>query len=107
MKHFILTVLIGTFLSLGSFAQNGKIKGVITDKSDNSFVRGATVTLLLQKDSSLVKSTLTDTQGSFEFINLPTDRFIVTASNIGYQQYFSFISINEDERDLGTIGLTK
>ncbi len=57
MKHFILTVLIGTFLSLGSFAQNGKIKGVITDKSDNSFVRGATVTLLLQKDSSLVKST--------------------------------------------------
>jgi hypothetical protein len=107
MKRIILTAIISGLLVTVSFAQNGKIKGVITDRDDQSILKGVTLTLLLQKDSSLVKSTVSDATGYFEFNQLGVDSFIVTGSSIGYQQFVSFLDINENERDLGIIKMDK
>ncbi len=96
-----------SFFSLAAFAQDGLIQGVITDKESKLPVPSATVSLLLQTDSSLVKTALSDSTGSFMLNALTTDSFIVTVSNVGYQQYVSFITLRGPERNLGIIELDK
>ncbi len=90
-----------------SFAQNGLIRGNIRDNADSGLIKGATVSLLLQSDSSLVKSIVSDSTGKFELTNLNADSFIVKISTVGYQEYVSFITLNENEKNLGTIRLNK
>ena len=107
MKRILITILLNSILGLTGFAQSGKIKGVITDNTDKTGLGGITVQLLFQKDSSIIKSTVTNARGLFEFSQLTADSFIVTASSVGYQQYVNFIRINENEKDLGSIGLIK
>ena len=107
MIKIVFTALVICFSSQLVNAQNATIKGIITDNSDKTKLPGATVSLLLQKDSTLVKTTLSDATGSFNFTNLVPDSLIVTISTIGYQQYVSFITLSDTNRDLGTIGLEK
>lgn len=90
-----------------SFAQTGSIKGTLRDMDDSSAVKGATVSLLLQSDSSLVKSVISDGAGIFQLNNLPADSFIVKITTVGYQERVSFITLSEQERDLGNISLNK
>lgn len=49
----------------------------------------ATVTLLRGKDSSVVKSTLTNDAGKYQFDNIIAGRYIIKATNVGYQPTFS------------------
>ncbi|MBC7535345.1 MAG: outer membrane beta-barrel protein, partial [Ferruginibacter sp.] len=90
-----------------SSAQTGSIKGVVRDNSDSGAIKGATVSLLLQSDSSLAKSTVTDAGGNFQLSDLKADSFIVKITSIGYQEYLSFITLNENQRDLGRINMSK
>jgi hypothetical protein len=101
-----MTMLIG-FFSVKGLAQTGSIKGVIVDNADNRLIQDATVSLLLQADSSEVSTVLTDSAGNFAFNNLAADSFIVKVSTVGYQEYVSFITINNAERDLGEFKLLK
>ncbi|MCP9750942.1 outer membrane beta-barrel protein [Ferruginibacter sp. HRS2-29] len=103
-------VLLTVFLNVVAFtgkAQTASIKGVVTDKTDKSPIAGATVALLLQLDSSTVITTVSDSKGAFAFTNVPNDSFIVKVNTVNYQEYISFITINNNERDLGSIGLDR
>lgn len=106
MRPGLITLLM-SFICAVSFAQNGSIKGTTRDQSDSSIIRGATISLLLQSDSSEVKRTVSDSSGNFQLMNLNTDSFIVKISSIGYQEYVSFINLHENEKDLGMISLAK
>src|ERR1700712_195517 len=101
MRRIILTTMLMSFLGSVSFAQSGSIKAVINDATDSKPVQGATVSLLLQLDSSVVKTALTDSLGQFLFDNLAADSFIVKISTIGYQDYFSFVTLKDTIKDLG------
>ncbi len=106
----IRLVLLSVFLSALAFtgkAQTASIKGVVTDKTDKKPVRNATVALLLQMDSSTVSTTVSDSLGAFSFVNVPNDSFIVKVNTVNYQEYLSFITINNNEKDLGQIGLER
>ncbi len=104
MKLFTFTVIF--LLSLFSLqAQTNTIKGFIQDESDKSPVRGATVSLLLQSDSSLVKTTVSDSAGYFIFTDVAIDSFIVTVDNVNYQQDASLVLMKGEEKNLGTISL--
>ena len=107
MKKVIFTAILAALCGSVTFAQTGKIKGVISDKTDKSLVQGVTVSLLLQKDSSIVNTTITDQKGIFGFEGLANSSYILTTSSVGYQQYIAFISLNDNERDLGTIQIEK
>ena len=96
-----------SFLGAMSFAQTGGIKGTVTDGTDNKPVAGATISLLLQADSSIVRTVLTDAAGAFVFNGLAADSFIVKISTIGYQEYLSFITLRNNEKDLGAVKLAK
>ncbi|MEJ7626686.1 MAG: TonB-dependent receptor [Ferruginibacter sp.] len=107
MKQIIITAVLVLFLNTASFAQTGNIKGIVVDNTDTLALPGATVSLLLQADSSLVKTTTTLKDGTFNFTEIATDSFIVTVTSVGYQQYISFINISGSERNLGSLKLYK
>ena len=96
-----------SFLGAVTYAQTGSIKGTITDGADNKVVQGATVSLLLQADSSIVKTGLTNATGDFIFDNLAADSFIVKISTTGYQEYLSFITLRNNEKNLGAVKLSR
>ena len=64
----LLTIIT---LSLSSIAQvaNGRLTGTVTDETQKG-VEAATVSLLLAKDSSLVKISITDKIGAYSFENI-------------------------------------
>jgi len=105
MVRLAILMIFMNLIAMGSQAQNGSIKGNIIDKTDQTSVSGATVSLLLQKDSSLVKNIVSDSTGHFEFTSVANDSFIVTVNTLNYQQYVSFITIRDNVKDLGIVGL--
>ncbi|MFT3909898.1 MAG: outer membrane beta-barrel protein [Ferruginibacter sp.] len=107
MKRIGLMAFLVCLMHSISFAQNGIIRGTLRDNVDSSIVKGATISLLLQLDSSVVKDIVSDSTGNFLLNNLNADSFIVKISTIGYQEYVSFITLNENEKNLGTIRLNK
>lgn len=105
LRYAILTILMIT-ISLVGLGQTGTIKAVVTNNNEKKPVAGATVSLLLQKDSTLVKNVVTDKDGAFILGGLAADSFIVTVNTVSYQQFSSFITLKEGQtRDLGMIGL--
>ncbi len=105
-RIFILTILMSVFGSV-SIAQNAGIKGSIKDQKDSTIISGATVSLLLQSDSSSVQTVLADSSGNFMINNLSADSFIVKVSTVGYQDYISFITLRDTTRDIGKLYLIK
>ncbi|MFT3979368.1 MAG: TonB-dependent receptor [Ferruginibacter sp.] len=106
------TALLTTVLSLAAivgFAQTPVIKGVVKDKTSQALLNGATVSLLLQKDSSLVSRKVTDRTGAFEFNPSAPDSFIVTIDMLDYQQYVSFFTLKTmaDVKDMGSLGVDR
>ncbi|RYF91258.1 MAG: TonB-dependent receptor [Chitinophagaceae bacterium] len=108
MLRSALVFLMMTALSISGFAQMASIKGIVTDGADKTILPGATVSLLLQKDSSVIKNTVSNSTGFFEFTSLANDSFIVRVNSLSYQEYLSFITIRDGaSRDLGELKLDK
>ncbi|MEO7263898.1 MAG: TonB-dependent receptor [Ferruginibacter sp.] len=107
MMRLVTLALLFTCGMYVSQAQTNNIKGFVKDETDKSPIRGASVSLLLQADSSLVKRTLTDSTGFFQFMDVAIDSFIVTVENVSYQQYVSFITLKEGEKNMGNLGLVR
>ncbi len=105
-KGLAILMILGLF-GLGSQAQNLKISGLLIDDSTHIPLSGATVSLMLQKDSSEVKSVISDTKGYFELNNLSPDSFIVSITYVDFQQYLSFVTLHNSDRDLGQLSLLK
>jgi hypothetical protein len=55
MRKVLLALVLMTFSGMGIFAQTGIVTGTLRDQSDSSLLSGATIEILLQSDSSLVK----------------------------------------------------
>ncbi len=108
MFRLAFAIIVMSALSQTGFAQTASIKGVVTDRTDNTALAGATISLLLQKDSSAVKNTVSDATGFFEFSSLGNDSFIVKVTSLSYQEYLSFVTLKDNvNRDLGVIKLDK
>jgi hypothetical protein len=106
LKKF-LALVFGNMIIISAIAQTGSISGILVDKTDNKPVSSATVSLLLQADSSMVKTVLSDNSGHFGFENVPNDNFIVQITAINFQEYLSFFTIKNNQKNLGTIGLDR
>jgi hypothetical protein len=108
MFRSALVTILMCAISITGIAQSGSVNGIITDFDDKKPVGGATVTLLFQKDSSLIKNVISDNNGRFQFNNLTNDSFILKVKTVNFQEYISFITIaDNNSRDLGNIGLAK
>jgi len=92
LRYAVLTIVLIT-ISLVGLGQTGTIKAIVTDNNEKKPVAGATVSLLLQKDSTLVKNVVTNKEGRFILEGLAADSFIVTVNTVNFQQFSSFITL--------------
>jgi hypothetical protein len=82
----IFTLLLFNFANAQT--AGGKISGSVLDDAKKP-LDGATVVLLVAKDSTVVSSQLANPDGSFVFQNLKDNTYLVKATYIGYKNYRS------------------
>ncbi len=98
--------LIGLFIlaSLSNtFAQQGSIKGMVTDTLNKQNLSNAVVSVLRAKDSVLVKFTRTNKEGNFDLPNLTAGKYIVMVTYPAYADYVDIITTTNGITDLGKI----
>ncbi|HOZ51173.1 MAG TPA: TonB-dependent receptor [Chitinophagaceae bacterium] len=96
--HRISIIAFLILISLSSFAAKKssiEISGTIKDDK-NSPIQFATILLLNSQDSSLVKGDLTDIKGEFNFDQVQEGSYLLSATNVGYEKYYSAVfSVNQ------------
>ncbi len=107
MRKVILALVLMTFSGMDIFAQTGIVTGTLRDQSDSSLLSGATIEILVQSDSSLVKTGISDSKGKFTLEGLVPGGLIFKVSTIGYQEYIDVFTLREPIKDLGIISLIK
>ena len=84
-----LTAIFLTIIGLPAFAQaDARISGVIGDAKGQP-IEAATVILVKAKDSSRIKAVATDKSGHFHFDHIPSGKYLVTASSVGFETSWS------------------
>ena len=86
----LLTAFVLLF-SLPGFAQStGKVAGAARDTKGQP-IESASITLLNAKDSSRLKVTATDKTGQFAFDHIPTGKYLVGVSSVGFASRYSTV----------------
>jgi len=100
--------LIGLFILAtisNTFAQQGSIKGIVTDTLNKQNLSNAVVSVLRAKDSVLVKFTRTNKEGNFDLPNLTAGKYIVMVTYPAYADYVDIINTTGGVTDLGKISV--
>ncbi|MBS0025914.1 outer membrane beta-barrel protein [Chitinophaga sp. 22321] len=102
MKKLLQLLLI---LGLGMLhaqaqAQQGKIKGQLTDSTTREAMPAATVVLLNAKDSSVASTTMTDTKGNFELTSVADGAYRLYVSFLGYKPLNKALQVNPEHREI-------
>ena len=95
MKLALITLLL-SFISVNSFAQSDKylIKGKVTDTAASYTMVNSAVTILNQKDSTLVKFARVIQDGTFQINNLKAGKFILLITYPGYADYIEQFALD-------------
>lgn len=96
MTHLkFLNLLVVTVISLlfysKSLAQSGGVRGIITDES-GLYLPGANISIESEK-----KGAVSDFDGQFTIVNIPTGKHKIKITFIGYQTTTNTITINEGQ----------
>jgi hypothetical protein len=103
MRHLIFLLLAG-FLASRTDAQ---ITGYSKDAQGNP-IKGATISLLAAKDSSVVKLGVSNQTGSFAFSNVKEGKYLVRGSFVDFQPAYSNIfEAGQNEVVLPDLKMTK
>ena len=78
----IIVLMVFAFMIVAT-ARAATIRGAVNDKSGEALIQ-ASVRLLAQKDSSLVKGAVTNENGRFVLDGIKDGKYIVEASYVGY-----------------------
>ncbi len=97
MKQIII-LLTSISISISSMAQTaGNVSGSIKDEGNQQIIDAATAALLKSRDSSLVKSAVTDKVGNYKFENIKGGTYLISATSIGHTTVYSkTFTINND-----------
>ena len=86
-KLFTLITSILLYTIVFSQTKIGKISGNVTDEAQKP-LQSASVSLLRAKDSSLVKTAVTNKEGKYEFESINEGKFLLVVSSVGFQKKF-------------------
>lgn len=100
-----LPFLIALFFTLPVFSQS-TIKGTVTDSVEKKIPENSVVSLLTQKDSTLIKFTRADKKGNFSLSNLKEGKYILLITHPYMGDYFDKIDLATGVTDLGNIFVT-
>lgn len=99
----ILILLL--FLPFLISAQEYKIEGIATDKSDSSALPGVSILLKQSSDSTILKDTYTDEKGNFIFDRINSGEYIIEGILMGYKKFSRNIQV-PNKRNFIRIKLT-
>lgn len=112
MEKIYIIICVFFAVTLNSYAQNKtSLNGVITDQNTGESLIGVSVYF-----PDLKTSSLTDTNGRYEFENLPKTKLLLQISYLGYQQIIEVIDLStsstqnfmmkESVTELGEVAIT-
>lgn len=96
----IILLFISSINTIPLLAQNGgRIAGSVIVGNQKAFA-SATATLLRAKDSSIVKMSVSDQLGKFQFENIPEGKYLVLVSATGYHPTYSAVEVTPTASDI-------
>ncbi len=95
---FLIAVLLCSFQKTA--AQKGSVKGIVFDTTLQKPVANATITLLLQKDSSLVSFSMTGNTGQFTLSNLSNGEYRLLITHTSYHNSNKKFSITDNNKEI-------
>ena len=112
MKKLFTGTCIGLIISINIMANGipdgGQVKGRIFDQKSNQPIEFATIALFNAMDSTLVKGTITDTNGEFSASQIAEGRYYIKVRFVGYEEmHYGDLVIDNSNRnvDLGEVYL--
>ncbi len=86
----IVASIILTAFNLTALAQQktAKVAGTVGG-ADKAAIQAATVTLLKAKDSAVVKMSVSDKSGKYEFENIPEGKYLLLVSAVGHAKKYT------------------
>jgi hypothetical protein len=105
MPKISVALVIFLFVSLTAFSQKSNLSGILQDGSQKAPVYNSVVALLTPKDSILQAFTRTDKSGRFTLKNLKAGNYILMTSHNQFADYLDDVTVNETDKNLGTIAL--
>jgi len=103
MIRIVTLMVFFNFLTGKAHSQTGALKGRVVDQSNNTAIAGATILVVLQSDSSQTQTTVTDNDGYFIITGLLNGVYTLTVSFVGYGKVVQNISLNGQDKNIGTI----
>ncbi len=101
MKQFnCLLFFFFCWLIPGIAQQSGSVMGITVDTLAKRPVAGATVTLLLKKDASLVSFTMTDNAGRFELTGIPNGEYRLLVTHVNYHNSNKVFTIADANKNI-------
>lgn len=101
-----LIILISfVLLSLNTYAQ--QVTGKVVDAETNDLMIGTVVILLDKSDTTKIKSTVVDVDGLFQIDRVAKGTYIFRTLLVGYKPTQFEITIEKEDRDLGTIKIAE
>ena len=108
MPKFILSLILLYLFPQFAFCQNATIKGKLADSSSSQIPVNAVISVLRQKDSTLVKFSRSDKNGSFEVNQLDSGNYVILISYPKYGDFVDRIELKPGEtKDMKTLFLTE
>ena len=101
IKIFILTLFCS--IEIFSFGQTNKgysVSGSLIDSLNKQPLEYASVAIYKSIDNSLVTGALTNAKGTFSINNLPSGKYLIKSSFVGYITKSTNIEINNAPIDL-------
>jgi hypothetical protein len=102
MKKHLLTSLFIVYAALAFSADNGILKGLVTDenKAPQPF---ATILLKNSADSTLYKGEITNEKGEFNFENIKPGNYFLQVQVVGFEKFTQNVTTSDAPVDLGNI----
>ncbi|MBD1208818.1 MAG: carboxypeptidase-like regulatory domain-containing protein [Ignavibacteria bacterium] len=88
----VLALLVGTFGV--ALAQNGTVKGKVSDKKNGDGLQGARITLTAQSNPATKLGKIAGKNGEYEIKNVPAGKYSVEVSYVGYKSAAQGISVD-------------
>ncbi|MGJ7030201.1 outer membrane beta-barrel protein [Niabella hirudinis] len=105
-NRIVLLALLICIAATASAQSTGTIKGQLADTAEHKDLTNSLVSLLSQKDSTLIKFARTSKQGNFQFSGLDTGKYIVMVTHPYFADYFDNVTLLPNTPlDLGSIPL--
>ncbi|SEW10829.1 Outer membrane receptor proteins, mostly Fe transport [Chitinophaga sp. YR573] len=107
MKRITLITAFLFLFVLITKAQQGQIKGLLTDSTATNPLADATVALLYGSDSSLAATVFTDKKGAFSIPGVAMGNYRVYITYLGYKPIFKSITVSPAKPvvDMGNVQL--